>query len=245
MILDNFPQILWINLDRSIARREHMEKLLTDYNLTHQRIQATDGKNDRRGLLELCRINPKLTLLENAVTCSHLRAVKYFLEETQEDRIVIMEDDVSFEYLKYIPFDWSEVESCFPANYSIIQLASSKAKTIYPRKIDQPRKLPCAAAYLISRNGAQEIVSKCYDSQLNKFDLSKFSREYAVADALIYNVKVAWSVPIFTYQANDSVVHPKFVDHHVKRKNLITRLWKGFAKYPKKTAYLTKFQGMN
>lgn len=43
MILDNFPKVLWINLNSSEERRSYMENLLKSYNIENTRISAING----------------------------------------------------------------------------------------------------------------------------------------------------------------------------------------------------------
>ena len=141
MILDNFPKVLWINLDRSEKRRAHMEKLLA--NLDHTRISAIDAKGPEFNNYCIADINS----LENACTCSHLKALKYFVEETKENRIVIFEDDVSFEFLPFIPYNWSIFEKMLPDDYNVVQLALNTPNAIKTYLDVYQTHNYCAAAY--------------------------------------------------------------------------------------------------
>ncbi|BCS83432.1 glycosyltransferase [Cotonvirus japonicus] len=225
MKLDNFPKILWINLNQSVDRRKYMNNLIGNY-FSNIRIPAVNGF-DENVINETCIQNSKLSPQENACTCSHITAIRYFLENTQESRVVVFEDDVSFDFLKMIPFDWSEFESNLPLNYSVIQLAVSCDRggitdiKLVPINIES--KSYCSTAYLISRRGAQEIIDK-YLFVNGKLDLS--SQTYATADSMIANTNACYSIPIFTYQTTNSLIHPYHLPLHVKSKVQQFKLWK-------------------
>jgi len=228
MILDGFPQVLWINLDCSVRRRAYMEKLLNDYKIPNHRIKAIDGTNATDPeLATICVTNDKLSLPENACTCSHLNAMSYFVENMSDNEIIIFEDDVSFEFLKFIPFDWSEFVSKLPLAYEIIQLAITHETGHIDNtlvKIDPMKKYYCSAAYLITKQAANKILNQYYSPTLNKYDLS--TKQYATADSMISGTDATYSMPIFTYLTNDSTIHPRHLYLHNRSKQQQYHLWK-------------------
>lgn len=228
MRLDNFPKILWINLDGSSNRRKNMETLLNGYGLDHTRISAIDGTN--KELMEkVCNPKTTISLLENACTCSHILALKYFIETMEDDKVIIFEDDVSFEFLEFIPYDWSTLEKYFPTNYDMVQLAVShhgSSRTHLLVKIYPYSKYFCSAAYLITRKAAKELVSK-YITYSGKINLS--DKKYATADAMITSISNSYSIAIFTYQTNESIIHPNHLEMHYKSKLIQRSLWKSLS----------------
>jgi GR25 family glycosyltransferase involved in LPS biosynthesis len=226
MILDGFPKVLWINLDRSIRRRVRMEKLLNDHKIINYRIKAIDCANATE-LYGICVMNKNLNLPENACTCSHLKAIKYFVENISDNEIIIFEDDISFEFLKFIPYNWSEFISNLPSEYEIIQLAITHENGHIDNtliKINPLKKYYCSAAYLITKQAAINILNHYYSPVLNKYDLS--IQQYATADSIISNTNATYSIPIFTYLTNDSTIHPKHIYIHNRSKKQQYQLWK-------------------
>lgn len=203
-----------------------METLLNKYKLVHQRIAAVDGS--MVGELEkYCIPNNKLTRAENACTTSHLLAMKYFVENIPDDRIIIFEDDVSFEFLQYIPFNWSELDKNFPVNYEVIQLAITYEKgsvgNILVKTVPEMTYY-CSAAYLITKKAATNLLAKYYAKNLGKFVLS--TQLYATADAMIASTGFTYSIPIFTYQTIESTIHPQHLLNHNRTKTQQLNLWK-------------------
>ena len=226
MILDNFPKVLWINLDRSNDRRQYMENLLEEYDLTGVRIQAIDGQN-KQELDDYCRKTDEMSDLENACSCSHIKAIVHFYDNMVDDYVLIVEDDVSFEFLKYIPYDWSEFYDNLPKNFSTVQLAISRMGgrlvTDSLVKIHSNSRYFCAGAYLLSRWGAKEILDKYYPDRSIKLDLYRKSR--VVADLMILNVDDVYSFPIFTYKTSESTIHPEDLPLQNRSKNQQLIMW--------------------
>ena len=244
MILDNFPKVLWINMDKSVDRRKYMQQLLDSYKINHTRISSINGIDRPMTELQLyCRSNKKLLPSENACTASHFKALKYFIENTTEDKIIIFEDDVSFEFLQYIPFNWSQLEKKFPPNYSVIQLAISTwggAVSNILVKYTKEKKYYCTAAYLITRKAAIELVDKYFSKTYFKLDLSNTAN--ATSDTAIYSVPNTFSIPIFTYRAYDSTIHASHLNAHIISKNQQLSNWKLYGSKMNVPFYFSKFE---
>ena len=222
MKLDNFPLILWINLDHSVDRKKYMEFILEKHNLRNVRISAIDGVNDKSKLNQICDVNPIISPAENACTCSHLKALQYFINETNEERVIIFEDDVSFEFLEYIPFDWSIFEEKLPKNYNIIQLAVTDDKNVFQKFIIPRNKNYCSTnAYLITRHAAKEIIKKYIID--NRYILN--NKEKCVADDAIYNINDVYVIPIFTGLNKNSIIHPSHLYYQQKSKRSQLKMW--------------------
>lgn len=243
MKLDNFPKILWINMDRSPDRREKTQKLLDDHGLVHQRFRAVDGEN----LAELDAVCLRRNWANRvyACTCSHLTAIKYFVDNMTDDRIVIFEDDVSFDYLKYIPFDWSTLEKNFPKDYKIIQLSLVAAENMTTAlSLNQHTDQSGTAAYLITRRAAIELLAKYYDKKHGKFNLlwSKNPFGYIAADYIVYSIGQVYTVPIFTYTAETSTIHEHHLKEQRENRELLMDNWISFrALFPTNDDYFKTF----
>jgi len=230
MILDNFPAVLWINLDRSQNRREYMEKLMEKYCIKNTRIRAIDGLDKNLELFSVCHPNTKRSKPENACTCSHLTAIKYFVDCIPDDKIIIFEDDVSFEFLELIPFNWSEFEKNLPKDYGLIQLAITRENALVSSnmvKTDPSMKYFCSAAYLITKKTAIELLDKYYSKKTGKIDLA--NNIYTTADAMIASTGKTYSIPIFTYQSGKSTIHPMHYYIHYRSKQQQHNMWNQIA----------------
>jgi len=227
MQLDNFPKVLWINLNHSIKRREYMEKLLNEHNLENTRIEAVNGFNPIE-LNAKCIPNKNYTSGENACTVSHMMAMQYFVNNIDDDSIVIFEDDVSFDFLSLIPFNWSNLITKLPIDCDVVQLAVTHETSITP---DLVRNLPTlkyygSVAYLINKSAANQILKQYLDATTNLIDLS--NKIHVTADSIITNTVTTYSIPIFTYKTSDSIIHPNHLYIHQRAKSEQLHMWKNF-----------------
>ena len=96
--------IYYINLERSPLRRERLEKCLNLYSLSFTRIDAVDAKtlsDESAAQFYDPKINSHgyfSTLKKSEIACflSHRKALRQFLDESDDDFALIFEDDVEF-----------------------------------------------------------------------------------------------------------------------------------------------------
>lgn len=170
-------------------------------------ISLTDAHERKAKLTEKLKEMPELRLtyiesirsqsrdyqdIHNAVLESHLKALGDFVHNSNDEWTIIAEDDINFELVTHWPFTWQEKMKDFNShNIEIAQLClivSNPDKLLdtelHPRKsgIDWS-----AAAFLVSRAGAIQILNKTMDPKLpteeNLFnELEVFSEALFVAD---------------------------------------------------------------
>lgn len=227
MRIQNLPQIYWINLDRSVRRRTNMIKLFDQHGLSHQRITGIDGLGrDKSQLYQLCEVSLNLSPSENACTCSHLLALKQFLKSDHETAL-ICEDDVSFAFFPMIPYQWDDLIAHLPHDWQLIQLAVTTESGSPPNhlvKITPASRHYCSTAYLISRLGAQWLLDRYWPSE--KIVLS--DKDHSTADSMIASVPSTYSIPIFSYETQDSTIHPNHLYIHNRAKYHQYLSWENF-----------------
>lgn len=200
-IISDIP-IYWINLDRSIERRERLEKIFTENSLINKRIEAIDGKNiniqEIKEKYKISRIYKKQ--IRSAIGCSlsHIKAINEAYNDNLEN-VIIIEDDCNFEYLKHkiIPLkDLMKIKN----DWEIIQLSiisGNKINQKISKYTDDLVKIPCwgTCAYLINKKGMKNV--------LENFEKYK---EMQVSDLLIYKYSNTYvSIPYFTYYFTNDI----------------------------------------
>ena len=119
--LEGLPKVLWINLDRFPERREYMEEQFDYWGIKdHERITAVDGPEYEEYLKGTVPHN--MNDGECACVMSHLNAIKYFVNETDLDEIMIMEDDIDLSTARHWDFKWKDVRKRVPINFDTLQL---------------------------------------------------------------------------------------------------------------------------
>ena len=122
-LFKNQTEAYYINLDRSIGRRENMEKKLREQQLSATRQPAVNGRalnlNDHADFVKNIRTHfEKVPSRLGHLGCflSHLAVYQRFLSESSRDYCLIMEDDCTFygvnfkaeiaDAMQYVPTDW-------------------------------------------------------------------------------------------------------------------------------------------
>lgn len=139
------PPTFWINLDRCVGRREHMERQFDAYRITRaRRVSAIDGSDvaeiDAR--VAMPPLNPDaapdvVAAVRGLAACtaSHVTALAEFLDMAPEDRTsgapedgapedwaLVLEDDTTFELAHLWRRTLAEYLASVPATRSIVQL---------------------------------------------------------------------------------------------------------------------------
>jgi len=225
--LKGIGPIVWINLDTELRRQAHMNNLFSNYGIPNTRIAAIDarGNNDVSNLL--AGSFPKLvTPGELGCAMSHLKAIKYFHEETDLDFIVICEDDITFDTVPYWPFSWIEFISHAPYDWDVLQCAITSTKNIrvnlHPRLINDF----CAAVYVITRHHASKILK--HHTRGDQYKLDQNLKPRATSEEIIFNSGRTYSIPLFTYRYDsESSIHQDHVGMlHKNNAEGVTKFWK-------------------
>lgn len=161
----------YINLDRSIERRQKLEKEFKKYNINnYTRIKAFDKKDIktyRRGELEgTTYVNDYYA--ENhevAITMSHLKAIKTAYDNGDKEAL-IFEDDVSLQLYPTWKKSFSSIIKSLPGDAEILQMVSNKKIDILDFALTKrPNDVSthgCAGAYLINKKGMEKIIDNFF-----------------------------------------------------------------------------------
>jgi GR25 family glycosyltransferase involved in LPS biosynthesis len=225
--LKGMGPILWVNLDTETNRQEHMNDLFDFYEIPNTRISAIDarGNNDVSDLL-VGKFPELVTQGELGCTMSHLKAIKYFYEETDLNSIIICEDDIVFDTVQYWPFTWNGFMSHAPYDWDVLQCAITSTKNLrtnlHPRLINDF----CAAFYVITRHHASKILK--LHVRGDKYRLDQKLKPRATSEEIIYNTGRTYSIPLFTYRYDfESGIHQDHVEiFHKNNVESVTNFWK-------------------
>lgn len=224
--LKDIGPILWINLDTETDRQKHMTNLFDMYDIKNVRISAIDARHNDVSDLLVGRYPELMTQSELGCTLSHLKAIKYFYEETDLNHIIICEDDIVFDTVQYWPFTWNVFMAKAPYDWDVLQCAITSTKNLrvnlHPRLINDF----CAAFYVITRHHAEKILKNHIRG--DKFRLDQKLKPRAVSEELIYNSGRTYSIPLFTYRYDfNSGIHQDHIEiFHKQNVDGIMNFWK-------------------
>jgi GR25 family glycosyltransferase involved in LPS biosynthesis len=223
-------KILWINLDRSIDRKIHMENLLKNINVPNSRVSAIDGsKFNFLNNLKNANLAKARSKYENACLLSHLKAITSLKNESG-NYFLICEDDISFENIFLLDDDLKNIIQNSPT-FDILMIHK-----IWYRKIpkiyvewknyffENKENISSTAGYIISRIGIEKICS-----EVNIIDdVFTFNKHNMLDNADIYLYKY---VDTFVYKYNfistlekNSTIHNDHLEQQINSKNYQLRV---------------------
>ena len=224
--LKGLPKILWLNLDADTHRREYMENQFKYWDIeNHTRISGFDGRVDDVCLQLKGRAPTNMTQNEIGCCLSHIKAIKYFYEETDDDFALLVEDDVVFDIAKYWNFTWREFLSYLPHDWDCVQLTTICTGNIHIKLHHYFINDFSAAAYLITRHHAAKIIKNHVRG--DKFKLDNDVKPRAVSEDTIFGSGKTYSIPIFLYSLDlGSAIHPEHIDiFHRNSHNALLDYW--------------------
>lgn len=236
-LFKNTPPFLWINLDRSSDRKKNIEDMFKKNGITnHTIIPGFDGKCNKDFYIK-SKYNYEFVDGQYGCTCSHLKALDYFVNNIDSDVCLICEDDLSFDYCKYWKYDINGYINKAPKDFNILQLCiiTSINNIKYININDfvnfELGSFWSTGCYLIKKQTAIDILNNINITD-NKYDFSCATKNTdLLADWYIYNIKNIYTLPLFSYKIYPTLVgnNNKSVDSilqsHINSKKNIEYLW--------------------
>tara|TARA_B100001939_G_C16942753_1_gene618961 strand:+ start:2925 stop:3716 length:792 start_codon:yes stop_codon:yes gene_type:complete len=210
--LKGLPPVYWLNLDSDTHRREYMENQFDHWEIeNHTRISGYDGRVD-----DICEnlvgIAPdNMTTNEIGCCMSHLKAIKHFYEETDDEYCLIFEDDVVIDMAKFWNFTWKDFVAKLPYDWDCVQLTTICTGDIHVVLHHYFINDFSAAAYLISRHHAEKIIKNHIRG--SKFKLNNGIKPRATSEDTIFGSGMTYTIPLFLYRLDlGSAIHPEHIE---------------------------------
>jgi hypothetical protein len=225
--LEGIPEIYYINLDDKVDRKEYMENQFEYWGIEkYTRISACDGREDDLSSIIKGRYPENVISGEIGCVTSHLKLLKHWLENSDEQVLLVMEDDCDLDTVKYWPFSWKDFYRQVPYDFDVIQLAIINPQAITLRMHKRFVNDFSTACYMITRHHAEKLVRMhCRD---DKFKLDQGIKPRAVADDLVYNAGNTFAMPLFMYKIDlGSDIHDIHIEvFHRSSYNALWGFWK-------------------
>jgi hypothetical protein len=228
--LKNLPHVYYINLDDHTERKEYMEDQFKYWELeNYTRISAYDGRNDDLSHILSGVYPPLMNSGEVGCVTSHLKAIKYWLDTSDSNCAIFMEDDCDLSVAKYWPFTWKDFFCQIPYDYDVIQLAIINPASITIKLHKRFVNDFSTACYLINRRYAKKLVDLHIINE--KYKLDNGVKPRAVADDLIYNSGNTFSIPLFLYRLElGSSIHDEHIEvFHKSSHDALISFWQNDA----------------
>lgn len=161
--LSNFPPVFVVSVKSSVDRREYVNKEFVKYGIDNVYYSMFDLWEEDR--YEVTGRNlSQLHIGSYGPVTSHLLINKYWTQNTDYEYVIIAEDDLSFDFVKYWNFTWKDFFSDLPKDWDLVQLSTMRE---HPKEIGinlrerHNADLGCQI-YLVKRDYAENLVSKYF-----------------------------------------------------------------------------------
>ena len=210
--LKNFGPLYLINLDGQPDRLDYMEDQFKYWEIeNYTRISAYDGRNDDLSDIIKGRYPENMTSGEIGCTTSHLKAIKYWYENSDSPYAIFIEDDLDLQTVRFWDFTWKDFVSKVPYDWDVIQLTIICTGDLHVKLHKRFVNDFSTAAYMITRHHAEKLLK--FHVHGEKYKLDQGVKPRAVADDLIYNSGNTFSIPLFLYRIElGSSIHPEHID---------------------------------
>ena len=224
--LQDIPPLYYINLDSMPEREEYIQNHLEYWEVEdYTRISGNDGRVDDLSHMLKGMYPENMSSSEVGCTTSHLKAIKYWMETSDSPCAIVAEDDLDLSVVSYWNFSWKEFYSLIPYDYDVVQLVICSPTKLHLKLHKRYVNDFSTGAYLITRHHAEKLLR--FHTIGDNYKLDNGVKPKSVADELIYNSGITYSIPLWSYKiALGSSIHQKHVDLlHKKNLNALLELW--------------------
>jgi len=177
--LKGLPPIVVLTLDERPDKQEYTETQydywrIKDYKVVSGSKYQPSTYEDWKDLVVLNPFNHyekrKSHFVEICISISYLSIIKNWLETTNGDHLILMEDDYDLSFIEHWHFDWEYLMNHIPYDWDCIQM-SFENPNLSPCFLHPILSGHCVGASLINRRYAEKLMSLHYKD--GKFDLSQ------------------------------------------------------------------------
>lgn len=230
--LSGFPSVYYVSLEECKDRRDDLENQFEKYNIKPNAI-ISKRYSESNDIVTGKYVN---TLNDGTKGCcvSHLKAIKRWYEETNEDYGFFCEDDLSLETVEHWDFTWKEFVDSIPSEIECVQLFSIRKEydtfEMRPRHWDDWG----ATAYIIKRRYAEKIINTFIQGETFNLEIPNNDVMPLIETILFSSVGESYTFPIFventkfdsTFVGSDDDVKNGQKTNHRIAKDLILNYWK-------------------
>jgi len=192
----DFPSVNYISLDESVERRESLAA-----QFFHCGVENTRGLISRR--FKDCDdkvYGEQLHILDDGtIGCvvSHIKMIKKWYEETNEDYEFFCEDDLSLETIQYWNFTWNDFIDSLPEDAECVQLCCIRTSYDDIKLRERSMYDWSVTAYILTRDYARKIIERYCDGDSYKLEIPGTNFYPMPENVLFYELGKVYAINLF------------------------------------------------
>lgn len=210
--LKGLPHIYYFNLDNRVDRKEYIENQFERWNITNfTRISGTkylasewkkwihlvDGFQSEEHLIDHMKHNKHSPFSSIGTTINHIDFLSFWLKSTNDENLILMEDDYDLSLIEYWHFDWEYLMNNIPYDWDCIQLGYESNIEIKFFLCTKPISGTFFGPCMLNRRYVEHFVNLYYDQQNNIFTIFKNNQFVDLDNSICENGKV-YCLPLIT-----------------------------------------------
>ena len=229
--LENFPSVYYVSLEESTDRQKNLEEQFGEYGIIPKAIISKRFAESN----DIITGKYSHTLNDGTKGCvvSHIKAIKEWYENTNEDYAFFCEDDLSLETVEHWDFTWDEFIESLPEDADCVQLLTIRSNfdsfEIRERYWDDWG----ASAYIITRDCAERMINKYIINGVYNLELDN-DIQPLIENILFTNGGKSYTIPLFveevkfqsTFVGKDDDVKDGQKNNHYKARETVLNYWK-------------------
>ena len=230
--LENFPTVYYVSLEESSDRRSHLHQQFSSHGVSNlvpiisKRFHECDDKV----------YGEQLHILDGGTTgciVSHIKAIRKWYEETDEDYAFFCEDDLSLETIQYWNFTWEEFIEAIPEDAECVQLCCIRSSPEQVKFRERSMYDWSVTAYILTRDYARKIIERYCDGDSYKLEIAGTNFYPMPETVMFYDIGKVYSIELFV---EDQGLKSTFTEtanieggnkeHHVESYRYVVDWWK-------------------
>jgi GR25 family glycosyltransferase involved in LPS biosynthesis len=226
--LRGFPTVYYVTLVDDIERQRLIKTQFSKYDITP--VALISERFDKAEEIVTGKYVDNLTGPTCGCIISHLKAIKHWYENTDEDYGFFCEDDLSLETVKYWNFTWEEFVEGLPSNWDAVQLVIVREKFEGTDIREREWNDWAQTAYILKRDYAKKLL----DSYIreNSFHL-EIGELMPIDENILFTQGKTYSIPLFventkinSTDVNDLEIEDGQKPNHHYSANYILNQWR-------------------
>lgn len=231
--LKNFPKGYYISLEESLERQENIINQFSKYevNLTPNISKRFSESDDI--------VTGKYLHFLNGGTIgtvvSHLKSIKHWYENFDDEYAFFCEDDLSLETVEYWDFTWEEFINNLPSDWEVIQLSTIRDNFEHFNLRERQWNDWSATAFILTRSYAKKLLDTYVKNDTYHLEIPNSTTMPLVENIFFTSLGKAYTIPLFvedtqfqsTYsEEDDSDVKDGQKSNHYYASQIVLDYWK-------------------
>jgi FkbM family methyltransferase len=230
--LEDFPSVYCISLEESSDRRTYLNNKFKNYNIKPNFLISRRYSESNDNIVG--KYVQSLNDGTKGCCVSHLKMIKYWYDNTDEEYAFFCEDDLSLETVDYWNFNWQQFIERLPDDIDCIQLFTIRNEydtfELRPRYWDDWG----ATAYILTREGAKKIIDTYIKGDTYVLEIPNQEVMPLIENIIFSSAINTYTIPLFvenisfksTFEHQDDDVIEGHKNNHKISHDLILNMWK-------------------